>query len=297
MELRHLRSFCAVVKHQGVSRAAAALGLGQPTVTTHVRKLERELGMVLFDRVRRPIQPTLAGAKLAELAAPLVEGVDALAVRAAEAEETGPVSVASTPDIIPHALLQPVRTFRTLHPHVQLRILSGHRPDVLRMVADGEVDLGLLPDPERSPEFDFQSLFPYDRVLITPKGHPLLEAPLDSLDQIAAWPLIVMGPRGSTRLMLETEFQRKGLAYEIVAELDTMDMIKRYVALGLGISVGPSLAIGPEDEESLGVVDLGHMLPIEQTGIVTLRGKTLSAPARNFIAVVERTLGQRVSPR
>ena len=74
-------------------------------------------------------------------------------------------------------------------------------------------------------------------------------------------------------------------------------MIKRYVALGLGISGGPGPANGPEDEESLGVVDLGHMLPIEQTGVVTLRGKTLSVPARNFIAVVERTLGQRPSLR
>ena len=75
MELRQLRSFCMAAKLRSISKAAEQLGSGQPTVTTHVKKLEEELGTVLFDRVRRPIQLTPAGAALAKLAAPLVEGI------------------------------------------------------------------------------------------------------------------------------------------------------------------------------------------------------------------------------
>ena len=87
-----------------------------------------------------------------------------------------------------------------------------------------------------------KGLFRYERVLITPLGHPLLQRPLESLSEISQYPLILMERRTYTRVMLETEFQRRDLAYEVVMELDSMDIIKRYVALGMGISVGPRLA-------------------------------------------------------
>ena len=164
------------------------------------------------------------------------------------------------------------------------------------MVAEGEVDLGLTPYPGRSEKLEFASLFVYDRVLITPPGHPLLENPLTSLDQVAQWPLILMAKETYTRTMLEAELRRRGTAYEVLVELDSMDMIKRYVALGMGVSVGPRLAIEPEDREDLGILSLANLLPVEQGGIVTLRGNTLSTAARSFISVTRDTLSLGVSP-
>ncbi len=117
-----------------------------------------------------------------------------------------------------------------------------------------------------------------------------MEIPLSSIDQIAPWPLIMMARGTYTRLILEEQFQRKHIDYEIVVELDSMDMIKRYVALGMGISVGPRLAIEPEDQEALGVISLANFLPVDQAGIVTLNGKSLSNPAREFISVMRDTL-------
>ena len=78
MEIRELRSFVAAARLRSVSRAAEALDLGQPAVSTHIKKLETELRTPLFDRVKRPILLTLAGERLAELAAPLIEGIDFL---------------------------------------------------------------------------------------------------------------------------------------------------------------------------------------------------------------------------
>ena len=78
MELRELRSFCVAARLRSISKAAEELDIGQPTVTTHVKKLEAELGTDLFDRVKRPIQLTLAGRTLFDLATPLLEGMDGL---------------------------------------------------------------------------------------------------------------------------------------------------------------------------------------------------------------------------
>ena len=295
MELRELRTFCTVAKLRSISKGADALGIGQPTATTHVKKLEQELGRLLFDRVKRPIQLTLAGASLARLATPLVEEIDALAARTSRAEDEGPVSVAATYDIIPHTLLRVVKSFRSLYPHVRLRIRSETRQEVLNMVEEGEVDIGVVPGPERSADLDFQGIFGYERVLITPLDHPLLSAPLRSIDQIAEWPLILMRPRTSTRTMLEQEFRRRGARYEVVMELDSMEIIKHYVALGMGVSVGPRLAMDPEDYEELGIVSLVNLLPVEQAGIMTLRGKTLSEPAKNFTSVLRDVLAPAAS--
>ncbi len=292
MELRELKSFCAAARLRSISKAAEYLEIGQPAVTTHVKKLEDEFGTTLFDRIKRPIQLTLAGETLFKLAAPLVEGIDGLVSGIAKAEEEGPVRLASTFDIIPHALLRVVKAFLTLYPHIHLRIRSGNWRHVLQMVAEGEVDLGIVPGPRNGADFDFQGLFPYERVLMTPLGHPLLQSPLTSLDEIARWPLVLRGPGTFTRTMLEEEFHRKGLHYEIVIELDSIDMIKAYVALGLGVSVGARLAIEPGDEHHLGVASLAALIPVEQAGVVTLRGKTLSKPAQKFIKV----LGENFSP-
>ncbi len=289
MEIRELKSFAAAARLRSISRAAEELELGQPTVTTHIKKLEGELGVTLFDRVKRPIQLTLAGETLAQLVAPLVEGIDSLASRTLELEEAGPVTVASTPDIIPHALLPPVTAFRARHPRLHLRIRSLTRNDVLGMVGEGEADLGVMPGPDRAPNLEFEPLFTYERVLITPLGHPLLEKELTTLDDIARYPLILMARRTYTRDVIESEFRRRGLPYEVVVELDSMDMIKRYVASGVGVSVGPRLAIDPEDVDDLGMVSMANLLPVEQAGILTLRGKALSTPAQRFIEVMRET--------
>ena len=161
MELRELKSFVTAAKFRSISKAATDLGLGQPTVTTHIKKLEKELNMVLFDRVTRPIRLTLSGQTIFDLSQPLLDGLDSLAVRTSEAEERGPVTVASTPDIIPHTLLRVVKVFNSLYPNVYLRIQSATRTEVIGMVRTGEVDAGVIQHPARGDVLHVDPLFLY----------------------------------------------------------------------------------------------------------------------------------------
>ena len=125
---------------------------------------------------------------------------------------------------------------------------------------------------------------------MAPLGHPILEEEitLPGTDHPVAPG--AHGPQTLTRTVLEEELRRKGLNYDLALELDDLDMIKRYVATGIGISIGPRFAIDPDDHKRLGVYSLMNLLPVEQAGILTLRGKSLSKPARNFIAVTRETL-------
>ena len=290
MELREMRSFCAAARLRSISKAGNYLGVGQPAVTNHIKRLEEELGTPLFDRIKRPIQLTPVGATFYQQAASLVEEIDQLVSSVSKAEDEGPVRLASTNGIISHTLLGPVDSFLSRYPKVHLRIQSRTKREVLQMVKEGEVDFGIVPGLQRDTDFNFQELFPYERVLLVPINHPLLEVNPISLDQIAQWPLILMGRGTATRTLLEEQFQRRGLSYETVMEIDGMDMVKRYVTTGLGVAIGPRLAVDEGDEYKLGIINLSTILPVEQTGILTLKGKTISRPVQNFISVLRESL-------
>ena len=290
MELRELKSFVMAARYSSVSKAADELGLGQPTVTTHIKKLENELSMVLFDRVTRPIKLTLWGKTILELVEPLLDGIEMLAIRTSEAEERGPVTIAATPDIIPHTLLRVVRVFNNLYPNVFLKIKSSSTVNIINMVKSGEIDAGIIQHTDRAEDLNFEGLFLYERVLIAPKGHELLNTPIESLESISNYPLILMASPSRTREILENQLQKLGRKYEVIMELDSLDMIKKYVALGMGISVGPKLAIEKSDLTDLGIASLANFLPVHQAGVVTLPGNNLSNPTDKFLKVMRDTL-------
>ena len=273
MDLRELRTFCTAARLRSISKAAEHLRLGQPTATTHIKKLEKELGVALFDRVKRPIQLTAAGSELLQRGSPLVEAMDSLVADIGTARDGGTVTVATTTDIMSHKLLSIVRAYRHVHPDVHVFLRSRRRQEVLELVESGAVEIGIIPGTDRRLDMDFEGLFPYDRVLITPLHHPLRSKDNVTLEDIAESPLILMGPHTYTRSLLEAEFKRRGIHYDVVVELDSMDMIKLYVSLGMGVSIGPGLAIDPQDRQEIGVLSLAHLLPLEQVTMATLRGK------------------------
>ena len=188
-----------------------------------------------------------------------------------------------------HFLLRAVEAFRRDNPTVHLRLRSRLRSEVIELVSQGEVDMGIVPGVDLDPALDFQALFPYERLLITPLNHPLLDQlPLTSIEPVAPWPLIMMGPGTYTRSAVEAEFRRKGLDFDIIMEADSMDLIKSYVGLGHGVSVIPRIVTEPEDAATLGMVPLGHILTVDRAGLITLRGRALSPPAAALIEAVRR---------
>jgi DNA-binding transcriptional LysR family regulator len=290
VDLRTLTTFCAAARLRSITKAAGYLDLGQPTATTHIKKLEAELGVPLFDRLKRPIQLTPAGTALYQGASTLVDSVSNLVADIQGERFATNITVAATADIISHKLMAVVRSFRTSHPSARVYFRSRQREEALELVESGAVDFGLIPGVVGKPALDVEALFPYERALITPLRHPLLDKEIVTLEDIASWPLVLMPPFTYTRGLLEAEFQRRGLRYDIVLELDSMDMIKRYVSLDLGISVGPALALDPGDEQNLGVIGLSHLLPVEQVSIVTLKGRYSAPPVREFSEALHREL-------
>ena len=288
MESIELRSLCTSSRLNSISKAAKILGLGQSTVTTHIKRLEDELGVKLIDRAIRPIRTTSAGARLVQLATPILGKIDSFIGELPEANQETPISIAAAQDQIPGLLRDVVLEYRSLYPKTQLQIRSGILSEATEMVAEGIVDLGLLARPEDQSGLDFERLIEFERVLFTPLGHPLLAFPIVSLEQIVDWPLIVLRKGTCTRTAIDAAVKKSGLKYDIVIELDNMDLVKEYVAKGLGIGIGGRSHSDSPSKAKIGMLSLSHLLPPGEVGIVTIRGKTLSPSAALFVQAARK---------
>ena len=288
MEIRELISFYHAARLRSVSRAAEHLEIGQPTVTTHLQKIEREFGVVLFDRIKRPIQLTSDGVVFYELVAPIVEGVtngiEALKMQMDYPEHRGSFVIGAYPDLVLHHLPPLVKQFRDQYPQVQIKLVARSYSELLGMVSAGDLDIMFAAQPEpEDGSLEFTHLFTTDFVLVVPPDHELLALEEITLRDIAAWPLILLGPASQSRRILEQALRREGLPYRITLEMDIMEMAKRYVEIGMGIAVTHEYVVQPEDLGRLGIRKLTSILPSTRMGLVTLRGKFLSRSVRNFV--------------
>jgi len=281
-----------VARLRSMSKAAAVLDTTQSTISKRVQRLEQLLNLQLVDRQTRPIGLTVEGRTFQRLASGFLESVDSLTQNAREHRH---VSLAVTPIFISHGLVPVVGAFRAAYPEWQLSVMTAATPATAHLLRDGSVDVWLtVTGPgsraQETGDVAYEPFFAAERMLIVPKGHPLSQRPLTSLAEIGQYPLITRGPDTPTRALLEEAFERAGVDYHIVLELDDMDAVKRYVAYGLGISIVMQNLIDPEDTRSLAIVPLAKFMPPLELSIATLRGRPLTEPARRFIEVLKATV-------
>lgn len=287
MELRELISFYHVAQLRSVSKAARSLELGQPTVTTHLRKLEDEFGITLFDRIKRPIQLTSEGVTLLELVTPVVTSVDALKTQMDYAERRGSFVVGAYPDLVTHHLPKGIQKFRAEYPDVRIRLLARPYNGLIQLVRTGEIDLAFCsPPPADDAALEFRELFQYNVVLMTPPAHPLLRQHPVTLNDIVASPLILSGPESILRQRVDQALKAAGLTGDVVLALDDTESIKRYVEIGMGVAVGSDFAMHPEDHDRIGVIRLDHLFPNSVIGVCTLKGKFAGQAVRNFVQMM-----------
>ena len=291
MELRELISFYHVARVRSVSKAARTLELGQPTVTTHLRKLEDEFGITLFDRIKRPIQLTSEGITLLELVTPVVTSVDALKTQMDYAEKRGSFVVGAYPDLVTHHLPSGIQRFREDYPDVRIRLLARSYNPLVQLVRSGEIDLAFCSSPPvDDTTLEFKELFKYNTVLLTPPGHDLIQDRPISLDDITGFPLILTAPESQLRQRVEQAFKAQGLLPDVVLALDDTESMKRYVEIGMGIAIGSDFTLHAGDHNRFGVLRLDHLFPSSVIGVCTLRGKFAGQAVRNFIDMMSEQI-------
>ena len=253
-------------------------------MTTHLRKLEDEFGFNLFDRVRRPIQPTSEGVTLLELVTPVVTAIDSLKTQMNFSERRGSFVVGAYSDLVMGHLSKGVQAFRESYPDVRIRMVARPYSQLIQMVKSNKLDLALCSPPRADDSsLEYQEVFDYNVVLMTPLGHPLLEQHPIELQEIARWPLILSGPESFTRLRVEQALKEQGISYDIFLDIGETEYIKHYAEIGMGVAVCADISLRPEDHDRLGIVRLDHLFSGSTIGVCTLKRKFLGRAGRNLI--------------
>lgn len=293
--IKQLRAFCATAQTQNMSRAAQYLHQSQPTVSQQIKALEDELGETLFQRNGPRISLTPAGKTFYELANPLVEGLEALPGSFAESmsqSQRGELHLAAGESTILYLLPPLLKAFREHYPDIHLHLHNVTGRDGMRMLREDEVDLAVGSMLEIPTDIDYRPLYHYDPALILPLEHPLANKESLTLNDLSPYGLILPPRRLSTWRLVDLVFHEHGVPYRVALEVGGWEVIKRYVELGMGISIVTSICL--RENEPLATRDVSEWFPRRSYGLVLRKGKYLSPPAQLFLQTVEKQTQVRI---
>lgn len=293
--LKTLRAFCETARLGSVSKAAEALFASQPTVSLQIQALERELDATLFERHGPRLKLTGEGEILYDLAQPLVQSMDKLheTFQAHCGNLTaGELTIAAGESTILYILPDPIKAFNEQYPSIRLKLANVTGRDGLTMLRADEADFAVGSMLEIEDDIAYEPIVSFNPVLITPRDHPLAGKETITLEDISPHGLILPPSHLSTWRIVKMVFAQNNLNYRIALEAGGWEIIKRYVALGMGISIVTDVCLTEEDREKLFVYPLQQYFPTRSYGIVTRKGKFLSAPAKRFIDIMEECFAE-----
>lgn len=240
MDLKQLAALLAVADHGSFSAAARAIHTVQSNVSTHIARLERELGATLVDRSSGGL--TEEGEAAVARARRVQAEIDALTsdVHALRDEVTGSVRFGVIGSIARWLVPTLLRRMQERHPAVDLVVVDATTTSLLPQLGDGTLDLAVVNLPITDASLDVDPLFTEDRILVVPDGHPLGRAESIHLRDLVGHPL-VMEPRGTAfRDELEAAAGAAEVTLQTLAEVDGMTLVASLAFRGFGPAVLPA---------------------------------------------------------
>ena len=280
--LSRLRSF---------SRAAEKLFRTQPAISAQVRLLEQECGEKLFDRSGKKVRLTPAGEILQGYAERLLALQKEALQAIAELNQTprGKLSIGANEATCLYVLPKTFARFKQLYPLVQISIYRNFSHKILQKVQEGQVEVGIVTLPHTGTGMEVIRVFRDEVQVVTPKNHPLAKSRTVTVEQVSHYPLI-LPKTGHTRVVIDRLFREYRDHVQISMELASVEMIKKFVGAGLGISLISRTYCQPE--VAAGVLKL---IPLDgeklhrELGLIYRRDRYLSLPAKVFINVVRES--------
>jgi DNA-binding transcriptional LysR family regulator len=286
--LQKLRSFCYAARTGSITKAAELAMLSQPSISLQIQALEREFKTTLFQRRGPKITLTPDGEALYQLARPLVDGIDSLPATfwaSRQGLETGRLNIAAGESTILYILPEFVQEYARAHPGIELKLHNVTGRDGLKMLRNDAVDLAVGSMIEVPEDITYQPAFSYDPMLITALDHPLTHKETVTIKEVAQYPLILPPQHLTTWRVVDYVFHKHRLNYRVSLEAGGWEVIKRYVALGMGISIVTSICLTGKDP--LAAIPFNRYFPKRTYGLVLRKDKMLSPPAARFVELIK----------
>lgn len=276
MENFRIMVFLAVAEQASFRKASEHLHLSQPAVSQHVRALEEELGVRLFDRGGNRVQLTDAGQILVEYARKCVRLAEE--TRAAIGEITGipqgSLRIGASTTVAQYVLPRLLGRFQQLHPKIRLTVVSGNTEDVVGKLSSGSIDVGMIEGPPLTKDLHIEPFLEDELVLVAPASEEWAGSGGITLKDLASLPLLVREHGSGTRRVVEQALKESGFPLtemRIAKELDSTEAIVATVEAGLGLGFVSTWAVRKE-------LQLGTVIQLRVKGLEVRRQFTLIRP-------------------
>ncbi len=244
MDLAELQTFLAVAREGSFSRAAEKLYRTQPAVSLAIRKLEDSIGQRLFIRGARPVRLTDAGQLLSEYAERLLNLRDEVKKGLADLEglRRGELSLGVNESSI-HALLPALARFRKEHRGIQIRVHRVFSRNIPNEVLNYRLDLGAVSFIPREPQLQAAEILRDELTLVVPPNHALAKRRTVDVSDLGKEIFIAHIVESPFRRRVIELFARHRTPLNMHVELPTIESIKRFVQMGMGVAIVPRMCV------------------------------------------------------
>lgn len=289
MTVKQIRAFLAVAQSLSFAVACERLHLSQSALSLTIKALEESLGGRLFSRTTRNVALTAEGESLLPLARRLIADWDNAEdeMRQRFTLQRGRVTLAAMPSFAGNLLPPILKTFRARYPKVNVTVNDVINEQVLEMVRDRQVELGVAFEPMQSSSLQFTALYVDRFVAVVPSDSPL--AGLSEIDwnTLLEQPFITLQRPSTVRVMLEEHLQARQTRLPVAFESHQLATVGRMVASGLGVSAVPALCAEQMRELGAHCITLGEPVVERAIGILTKPGHELSAAAQALFDILK----------
>jgi DNA-binding transcriptional LysR family regulator len=236
MDFDQIETFLEVARLASFSRAAEKRFRTQPAISSQIRGLEEEVGARLLDRSGGKVSITAPGKLFQKFAEEMLEARKAMLTSIAETERVprGEIVVGANEGTCLHILPEVFAEFKKQYPDVAVNISRADYATILESVIDNSVDFGVVSLPVNDPRLTVVLIHRDELVIIAPPQHPLAKMKSATICEAAQFPRIV--PKaGHTRDALENLFYERRLKPRYTMELDSSELLKRFVAADAGV--------------------------------------------------------------
>ncbi|HJR30802.1 MAG TPA: LysR substrate-binding domain-containing protein [Pseudomonas sp.] len=297
MTVKQIRAFLAVAQSLSFAVACERLHLSQSALSLTIKALEEGLGGRLFTRNTRNVALTAEGESLLPLARRLIADWDNAEdeLRQRFTLQRGRVTLAAMPSFAGNLLPPILKTFRARYPKVNVTVNDVINEQVLEMVRDRQVELGVAFEPTQSSSLEFTPLYIDRFVAVVPFDSPLAELGDIDWQTLLKEPFITLQRPSTVRVMLEEHLQARGMKLPVEFESHQLATVGRMVASGLGVSAVPALCAGQMRELGARCMTLRDPVVERAIGVLTT-GQELSAAAQALFDILKaENLGQQLS--
>ncbi len=288
ISVKQLRAFLAVAHTLNFAQASERLNLSQPALSLAIRGLEEALGGALLTRTTRRVALTPEGEALFPMARQLLADWDNVeeAMRQRFTLQRGKVSVAAMPSFAGNPLPPILRAFRDRYAGINVTVHDVVNEQVLEMVRDGRVEMGIAFEPEPDSGLHFTPLTCDRFVAIVPADSRLATRPKLSWRELLSLDFITLQRPSAVRLLLEESLMKSGRRLEVAFESHQLVTVGRMVASSLGASAVPTLCASQMTELGAVCLPLSHPVIERRVGVIRASSQPLSAAAQALLDTV-----------